>query len=722
MTNKKRILFFSESITLAHITRPWAMACSLSENEYEVFFAVSELPNFIPNNNHIYIVKLLTSVSSSEFSNHLEKGTLPYNQLLITHQVQEDFKLIDTLKPDIVVGDFRLSLSISARLKNIPYINITNMAWSPFALQKTIVPEVKLKKQVGLKLSQVFFTFFKSTIFRKMAKPFNVVCSQFNLPIKFNSILDVYADGDKVFLADIENIVKLSKVPENYVIGGPINYSISNTSFSEKNINLDDLFEQTKPIVVVSLGSSGPNDLIEQIVSNLNMLPVNTVVSTAGKKINLQERKNLKIVPYISISEIAKKADLIIGSGGSATAYPCLSEGVPLLAIPSNLDQFQFANSLVTKGVAKILRTDDLSKSDLFLKHVKELIFSNSYKKNAKNIQMEMQKYDSVLKFQETINNLLPKTENVKKSDIGQKNKSEKNILLTGSNGFIGSHFLNAFPNCRIFDRKIHNIENIESLKDLICDVDVVVHLGGVNSGTSYNPSIAELVDGNAFFTSQLLLAIKKYNKKCPQFIFLSSIHVYDKTDLLFSEKNKARPNTSYGSMKYTQELLINQASESGIVKSIIFRAGHIYGPKSKPFYNTAIATLIHKIINKNEVELYGNGLIEFDLTYIDDLIKYITLAINKNLENSSNILNLGSGKSYSISDIVKTIESIVGFEVQKKYIDSPISKNKMDLNNLHQTLGTFEPTDLQDGLTQQIQEALQIQKEHLSSESQISL
>ena len=45
--------------------------------------------------------------------------------------VEEDLRLIDSFRPDVVVGDFRVSLAISARKARIPYVNVTNAYWSP---------------------------------------------------------------------------------------------------------------------------------------------------------------------------------------------------------------------------------------------------------------------------------------------------------------------------------------------------------------------------------------------------------------------------------------------------------------------------------------------------------------------------------------------------------------------------------------------------------------
>lgn len=712
---KQKILFFAESLTLAHITRPWALASSLSDQDYDIYFAVSSLPVFLKNNmKTMQLIDLKTSIDSNLFTSCLEKATLPFTEETIYQQVQEDLLIIKNIQPDVIVGDFRLSLSISTEIAKIPYVNINNICWSPHAKQKSIVPDVELRHKWGLQLSHLFFKFGKTNIFKKLAKPFNTVVKKFGIDIKFDSILDVYCDGDRVFFADIEELVPTTQLPSHHIIGGPINFSFPNTN----TVQYTD-FPVDRPIVCISLGSSGPSKLLEGIVESLSSLPINIIVSTAGKAFKELNLKNVKVEKYVSITEIARIADLVICSGGSATAYPCLTEGVPLLAIPSNLDQFQFAQALVNKGVAKLIRPESvLIKNNLILA-VKEILFQPEFKARAIEFKNEILKYNFSNKFQQLIENLLIQKEAKQQfvSDVQMPMSNQlnifnqltktaavsKKILVTGANGFLGSHFLRFYPNAIVFDRNRYDISDIQSFKDLIADIDVIVHLAGVNSGTSYNPTVAELSDGNMFVTSQLLRAIRAFNKKSPQFIFMSSIHVYDKSSAILTEDLRPMPSTPYGSMKYAQELLITQAAESGIIRSMIFRAGHIYGPKSKPFYNSAVATICYKVFNSESVDLYGNGHVEFDLTYVDDVIKYISLGIEKNNQAPVTILNLGSGQTHTISHIIDVLETVIKKSISRNLVTSPIQKNSISIEKLVQHLGSIKYTPLQDGLTLQM-------------------
>ena len=64
--------------------------------------------------------------------------------------VDDDLALLEAVRPDVVIGDFRLSLSVSARVAGIPYVNVTNAYWSPYARPHFEVPNLALTRLVGL--------------------------------------------------------------------------------------------------------------------------------------------------------------------------------------------------------------------------------------------------------------------------------------------------------------------------------------------------------------------------------------------------------------------------------------------------------------------------------------------------------------------------------------------------------------------------------------------
>lgn len=63
----------------------------------------------------------------------LARGAPVFTAKVLEGYVEQELALMDQLRPDVVVGDFRLSLRISASLRRIPYVNVTNAYWSLYA-------------------------------------------------------------------------------------------------------------------------------------------------------------------------------------------------------------------------------------------------------------------------------------------------------------------------------------------------------------------------------------------------------------------------------------------------------------------------------------------------------------------------------------------------------------------------------------------------------------
>lgn len=132
----RRILFFAEAVTLAHAARPIVLANSLDGLGYERVMACDDrYKRFMVGQT--WQTLPLHSISSQRLLRSLAWGTPVYDLPTLRRYVAEDIDLIERVKPDLIVGDFRLSLSVSARLVGIPYTTITNAYWSPYIRNKS---------------------------------------------------------------------------------------------------------------------------------------------------------------------------------------------------------------------------------------------------------------------------------------------------------------------------------------------------------------------------------------------------------------------------------------------------------------------------------------------------------------------------------------------------------------------------------------------------------
>ena len=105
---RKKILFFAEAVTLAHVARPAALAAAL-DREYEVHFA--HCPRYRPLLGDLQFTEhSIYSIEPAKFMEALAAGKPLYDLETLQAYAAEDLELIDRVKPDIVSARFaRLS-------------------------------------------------------------------------------------------------------------------------------------------------------------------------------------------------------------------------------------------------------------------------------------------------------------------------------------------------------------------------------------------------------------------------------------------------------------------------------------------------------------------------------------------------------------------------------------------------------------------------------------
>ena len=236
-------------------------------------------------------------------------------------------------------------------------------------------------------------------------------------------------------------------------------------------------------------------------------------------------------------------------------------------------------------------------------------------------------------------------------------------IAITGSRGFIGKHLVEKLEkdsNIEIleFDKPKLDLFDSENLKNLFREADIVIHLAGSN-----RDSENELLSTNTLGTLKVLEALRK-NARKTKLIFASSFQVYRPMGLLKKIKEDAElnPQSIYGiSKKCAEDLIKFYAGEYGI-KSIILRLSNVYGPRCRPNYNSAIATFCYKAVNKEVLEVHDEKACR-DYIHVKDVVDAIITSFNLKVENYE-IMNVCSGKLYSLRDIVEILKKEIDIKV----------------------------------------------------------
>lgn len=399
---KKRILFIAEAVTLAHVARPFVLAKTLNPYEYDVTFAWDPRYQELFPKSEINF-RTIRSISSQNFLKSLAKGRPLYDFATLKAYVDEEKPLIELVKPDLIIGDFRLSLSVSASLANVPCAMISNLYWSPFVDLKDAVPELPVTRLLGASIGQRLFDWVKPIAFDLHCQPIHKLRKMYGLaPLPKGDLRRVYTAADYTLYADIPGIFQMQDMPHTHRIIGPISWSptIDPPAWWSS-------VPRDRPLIYLTLGSSGVKRTLNKVLNALADMNVTAMVATAGSRQLEHPAKNLLIADFLPGQQAAEMADLVICNGGSPTTQQALLAGRPVLGLPSNMDQCLNMTALEQSGAGIMQRPECLSASGIATA-INQLLSLDCYKNRAHVLAERAQATNSANNFLRFIDDVLP--------------------------------------------------------------------------------------------------------------------------------------------------------------------------------------------------------------------------------------------------------------------------------------------------------------------------
>ena len=265
-------------------------------------------------------------------------------------------------------------------------------------------------------------------------------------------------------------------------------------------------------------------------------------------------------------------------------------------------------------------------------------------------------------------------------------NSIEKKIIITGSNGYIGSNlvrYFSKFKNFKIFcilnkkkDKKIfkkkikyikHNLLNKIPKNKIKEDIDAILHFAGPKNDRDFvNNNKKKVLEGIKIDRNIIDFSIKK---KIKIFIYASSAAVYDLEEgnkkNPFREEN-VKPGTSFdGIYGYTKKFTENYLNKlpNKRLKSVSCRIFSIYGKNT----NTIINIWKKKIIKGKKVDIWSKKKIIRSWLYLDDLLNAIHFLLEKKYNYKT--INIGSNEITSLEKIAKIISKKYNKKIKINYI-----------------------------------------------------
>jgi UDP:flavonoid glycosyltransferase YjiC (YdhE family) len=358
-SDRKRVLFVAEAVTLAHVARPLALARGIATDRYEASFACDRrYADFIADEG--WPLRPIESIESARFTDALARGRPPYDVAALERYVEQDLAVLHELQPDVVIGDFRLSLSVSARVAGIPYATIASAYWSPFARQRYPVPDHPLVRIAGVAIAQRIFDAVRPAAFARYAAPLNQVRRSRGMPSLGNDLRRTYTDADFVLYADPPELVALDPLPASHRVLGPVIWS--------PQVALPAWWDEVpddKPIVYVTMGSSGSKRDLAAVLDALAGVRCSVMAATASDLPVSHAHPNAFVAKYLPGDAAARRARLVVCNGGSPTSHQSLAAGVPVLGIARNLDQYLNMQGVERAGAGRLLRSDQASPANI---------------------------------------------------------------------------------------------------------------------------------------------------------------------------------------------------------------------------------------------------------------------------------------------------------------------------------------------------------------------
>ena len=312
-------------------------------------------------------------------------------------------------------------------------------------------------------------------------------------------------------------------------------------------------------------------------------------------------------------------------------------------------------------------------------------------------------------------------------------------IFITGSSGFIGFHLskklldsghsIHGFDSMNnYYDVKLkkarykilkkyskfsftkNNLENQKALSNTILKFKpkIIIHLAA-QAGVRYSIEKPRVyLDSNIRGTYNIIELAKKVNVK--HLLIASSSSVYGANKKLpFKEIDKTETQLSiYAATKKSTESMAHSYSNIWKIPITMLRFFTVYGPWGRP--DMALFKFTKGIINKKKIDIYNQGKMYRDFTYIDDIVKGISGLINKapnikqfgKIKNDSlspvapfRIINIGNTRKVYLLDFLNALEKEIGVKAIRNYMPMQKGDVKITLSdtNLLKKLTGYNPS-----------------------------
>jgi UDP:flavonoid glycosyltransferase YjiC (YdhE family) len=275
----------------------------------------------------------------------------------------------------------------------VPYAALINAYWSPFAVRDSFpLPDHFMVRLLGEKIAARYFPKALPAIFARFARPFNRVRRECGLP-SVCSLTEMLTWGNFTLHPDAAELIPLKNHPDTHIFLGPVLWSpdMATPSWWHE-------IDGSRPLIYVNMGSSGKVTLLPAILKGLSDLPVTILAATAGRYDAAGRDEHVHAGEFVPGDIAARRSAMVICNGGAGTAYQALSEGAPVLGIPTNFDQYLAMTAIEKAGCGILLRSGSLT-AEKVRQAVGRILETTAYREAAQRMKHIFSRYNAIERF-----------------------------------------------------------------------------------------------------------------------------------------------------------------------------------------------------------------------------------------------------------------------------------------------------------------------------------